>query len=265
MIINEEPRIKYICPVCGHYFYESSLISYSSFCINTTCFTDGYNSDFYRSGFIQCSRCKSIFHSQYLNKINLNEEEHARITSSEFRDEYFKKTGCAWYDCLDGDYFGLPLSTETFSKRWWRHSSRPIYFPDGISEEERQEVQTLFYINTWRIAHFRHLFWIRESALTMEKYMQAGAEILKSLYEYTSETDDFDNRIRLDLLIVKAELLRNNHKYEECLSDVDYLIKNHTTTLRNGGFLIRLETIRTAAQQCISQTLPLPINKNRRW
>lgn len=186
MRINHDPIIKYACPVCGHFFYESQWWWHGKY--RRTPYTS--NNRFEHNEFIQCACCNSIYEKHFLDIIVLSDDELDKITSFEYRNKYIERNGCN-YGSVDADCFKLPLSVNMFSEQFWRGADKQLYFPEFVNDYEKQIITNIFYVWIWRIAHFRRLLQIRESALTIEKLEQHRKHITSAVYHYKLKENIF--------------------------------------------------------------------------
>ena len=203
MIYDYRIEISFKCPSCGNHFYGSCVSSFNN--IGATYFSDGYSHCNYNPFWLtQCPRCKQYFSKEYLFKLPKNIQVFPEDSNIPYCIKKVLEN-----DNLFGHFERYFDDSESKREFIEKAIMQGMYFPIGVSEDRKKELEVRLYKDLWHEYNMNHFV--------------------------VSETDYFEICHRLlDMIVVRstedkltvAELYRNIGDFEKCLATLKTIMPN---------------------------------------
>ena len=196
-MIVEIPRLEYMCPACGNYFYNSGVRSFSIF--GSIRYSDGVSKTDYDPFWVsQCPKCMQYVANEHLFRLPFPVSVDFGVDEPKFRRPYTVKDNQKYgrVDCFEG-YSRKAIVEKIIAQG--------MYFPITVSEASRRSHKRLLYRELW------HEYNMHRDEIADEVYHNVCRELIEM------PADSSDERFRLTL----AELYRNIGEFEKCLAILD--------------------------------------------
>lgn len=199
-MIIEIPKLAYMCPACGNYFYESGVRSFTIF--GAIRYSDGVSQTNFDSFWMtRCPKCEQCFAIEHLFKLPFP------ISVGPIPVDYEKRVPKAVRERMEKEQekYGRLGSHYFYGDEKMKFIEKVIeqgqYFPVTVSEAAKKRYKCLLYRDLW------HEYNLRRDSVSDEVYRKLCSELIEMLEDQTGEEG----------CITLAELYRNIGDFHKCL------------------------------------------------